>query len=175
MEALCRLSYPGGIGDDSNVIRRLLPVALAVLLVGCGTQQDCPGGFEEETHAVAFGPKGHETWMDVRLADDPEERAKGLLGVTELGADSGMAFEFGEPVTGTFWMKETLIPLSIAFIGEDLEIVTILEMTPCETDTCPTFAADAPYVQAVEANAGWFADHGIEVGDPAVLQGRMCI
>ena len=87
------------------------------------------------------------------------------MGRTELGADEGMLFAFPEPSTGAFWMKDTLIPLSIAFWGEDGRIHTILEMTPCEADPCETYPAADPYTYALEMNAGWFAEHGVEVGD----------
>ena len=62
-----------------------------------------------------------------------------------------------------------MIPLSIAFVGEGDTIITILEMSPCDTETCPTYTAAAPYVLAIEANAGWFDAHSIEVGDVATL------
>lgn len=104
--------------------------------------------------------------LDVRFADEPEERRYGLMGLTDLPADDGMAFDFGgQPHTGAFWMKNTLIPLSIAFVDERQRIVTIIEMEPCETESCPTYTSDEPYVWAIEANAGWFERHGVEVGD----------
>ena len=52
--------------------------------------------------------------------------------------------------------------------------MTIREMTPCEADPCPTYGADAPYTTAIEANAGWFADHGTEVGDEVCLERHFC-
>jgi uncharacterized membrane protein (UPF0127 family) len=108
--------------------------------------------------------------LSVRVADTDEERARGLMGVTSLPPDEGMAFVWSGPTTGSFWMKNTLIPLSIAFIDEDGRVVTIREMTPCAADPCPTYGASGPYVLAVEANAGWYADHGIRVGDEASLE-----
>ena len=101
----------------------------------------------------------------VELAATPEDRERGLMGRTELGADEGMLFAFPEPWTGAFWMKDTLIPLSIAFWGDDGRIHTILEMTPCEADPCETYPAADTYTYALEMNAGWFAEHGVEVGD----------
>ena len=103
--------------------------------------------------------------LDVRIADNDEERQLGLMGVASLPANEGMAFEFTEPTDSWFWMKNTLIPLSIAFIGEDDRIVTLLEMQPCLEEPCPTYSATDRYVLAVEANAGWFDEHGIEEGD----------
>jgi uncharacterized membrane protein (UPF0127 family) len=82
-----------------------------------------------------------------------------------------MAFVWDQPVTASFWMKDTLIPLAIAFVAQDGRIVTIAEMTPCRADPCPTYPAAAPYVLAVEANAGWFDRHAIGEGDSATRIG----
>jgi uncharacterized membrane protein (UPF0127 family) len=90
--------------------------------------------------------------------------------VMALAPDDGMAFVFDDPVTTTFWMKDTLIPLSVAFVGEDGRVVSIADMEPCEADPCPTYAATGPYTLAVEANLGWFADHSVAAGDPARLE-----
>ena len=82
-----------------------------------------------------------------------------------LAPNAGMAFLFSGPVTVGFWMKDTLIPLSIAFWDQGHRIVAIREMEPCRADPCPLFSPGRPYVGAVEANAGWFDRHGVEAGD----------
>jgi uncharacterized membrane protein (UPF0127 family) len=107
--------------------------------------------------------------LQVEVAATPEARARGLMGRTELPADQGMAFVFGQPTTGRFWMKDTLIPLSIAFWDERDRVVAILDMQPCRADPCPTYGPERPYVGAVEVNLGYFEDHGIEVGDHVEL------
>jgi uncharacterized membrane protein (UPF0127 family) len=107
--------------------------------------------------------------LQVEVAATPEARARGLMGRTELPADQGMAFVFGQPTTDRFWMKDTLIPLSIAFWDERNRVVAILDMQPCRADPCPTYGPDRPYVGAVEVNLGYFEDHGIEVGDHVEL------
>ena len=107
-------------------------------------------------------------WVDV--ADEDGERRRGLMEVEHLPADEGMAFVFDEPVSGGFWMKNTLIPLSIAFVGEGGNVVGVLDMEPCEADPCPSYGIDDAYVLAIEANQGWFEDNGIGVGDRAELQ-----
>jgi len=107
----------------------------------------------------------------VLVADSTEEQRRGLMGVDSLGADRGMAFVYDDPTTGSFWMKDTLIPLSIAFVDGE-RIVAIEEMTPCEADPCPTWdSGGTPYTLAIEANAGWFTAHGVAVGDRATLEG----
>ena len=62
-------------------------------------------------------------------------------------------------------MKDTLIPLSIAFVDEAGRVIGMRDMQPCESDPCPTYGIDEPYVLAIEANLGWFDRAGIEVGD----------
>ncbi len=92
------------------------------------------------------------------------------MGVESMPANEGMAFIFDEPVLSPFWMKDTLIPLSIAFVDEEERVIGVRDMQPCEADPCPTYGVDEPYVLAIEANLGWFDDHGIGAGDRAELR-----
>jgi uncharacterized membrane protein (UPF0127 family) len=62
-------------------------------------------------------------------------------------------------------MKDTLIPLSIAFWGDDGTVLAILEMDPCTANPCPTYAPGMAYMYALEMNAGWFHEHRVEIGD----------
>ena len=82
-----------------------------------------------------------------------------------LAPDDGIAFVLDELVMTTFWMKDTLILLSVAFVGQDGRVVSTSDMQPCEADPCPTYAASSPYTLAVEANLGWSADQEITTGD----------
>lgn len=116
--------------------------------------------------------EGTEATLYVRIADTPETRRRGLMGVERLPDDEGMAFVFDEPVTSTFWMKDTPLPLSIAFVGGDGRIVSIRDMEPCPGDPCPRFGADGPFTLAIEANRGWFEEHGVEVGNVVELRQR---
>ena len=131
-----------------------------------GTPANCSPG----PATVSFG----RDRLTADVADDEASREQGLMGVTDLPPDSGMVFLFDGPTTTSFWMKDTLIPLSVAFIGEDGRIVAIREMKPCEADPCPTYGSDGPYVQAVEANTGWFSELGVDVGDQSRLLMAMC-
>lgn len=82
-----------------------------------------------------------------------------------------MAFVFERPTDGPFWMKDTLVPLSVAFWSSRHTIVALLEMTPCRADPCHLYYPHAMYAGAVEANRGFFLFHGITVGDTVVLRG----
>jgi uncharacterized membrane protein (UPF0127 family) len=88
---------------------------------------------------------------------------------TSLAADRGMVFLFDEPGDGGFWMKDTTIPLSIAFWDEHGRIVATLDMDPCRGDPCPLYSPGVTYVGAVEANRGYFVAHGISTGDRVAL------
>jgi uncharacterized membrane protein (UPF0127 family) len=145
----------------------LLSAGLALVLSGCSGAPKSPT-FPAGT--VRFGPSPDRVSLDVRIAEDDAARAQGLMGVTTLPDDTGMAFVWPEPTDDTFWMKNTLIPLSIAFVDGGGRIVTLRDMTPCRAEPCPTYSSDSPYVLAIEANEGWFADRGVDVGDRAALE-----
>jgi uncharacterized membrane protein (UPF0127 family) len=118
---------------------------------------------------VVFTTDTDEVVADfLRVADTPAARAQGLMGVEHLAEGEGMLFVFDEPSQGGFWMKDTLIPLDIAFWGEDGTIHTIARMEPCDLgDDCPEYVPDMPYTFALEMNAGWFAAHDVGEGDHA--------
>ena len=101
----------------------------------------------------------------MEIADEFEERQTGLMGRESLDADAGMAFVWSEEFRGSFWMKDTLIPLSIAFWDDRSRIVAILDMEPCEADPCPSYDPEVPFLGALEVNAGFFDEHAVEVGD----------
>ena len=144
-------------------------VAVCWLALKACSAQDGPPEAGTPGHAVTFSGGDGEARLDVWVADSADEQARGLMGVSELHADRGMAFVYDEPSTSSFWMKDTLIPLSIAFVDGGGTIVAIMEMQPCEADPCPTYEAGGPYRMAVEANAGYFDRVGIGVGDRARL------
>ena len=152
-------------------MRRLLTLALVFGLVGSACQDR--GEAEPSGNVVAratFSTQQEDAVTgDLSVADSAEERRVGLMGVEALDEDDGMVFVFDGKQDGSFWMKDTLIPLSIAFWGDDGRLLDILEMEPCVADPCPTYSARAPYTHALEMNAHWFDDHGIEIGDRVEL------
>ena len=103
--------------------------------------------------------------VHVEIADTAAQRERGLMGRERLSADSGMVFVFPQETTSAFWMKDTLIPLSIAFYDEVGRIVRILDMRPCRHDPCPLYDPDASYRGALEVNFGSFRQWGVQVGD----------
>src|SRR5207244_13288261 len=134
------------------VLRRILLVPLLVGLGACssaGLVQ--PASLRQG--AVVFGGGDR---LHVRVAETQAERAAGLMHVMALAPDDGMAFVFDGPVTDRFWMKDTLIPLSVAFVGEDGRVISESDMDPGTADPWRTYPAAGPSAWALEANLGWF-------------------
>lgn len=119
-------------------------------------------GFDTATITLSSGDQ--QIRMPVWVADEPPLRQRGLMERTSLPADAGMLFVFEEPTEGGFWMKDTLIPLSIAFIHDDGRILETLDMQPCDADPCPIYTPGSTYRYALEANLGFFDEHGVQSG-----------
>lgn len=100
--------------------------------------------------------------VQAEVAATPEAREQGLMHREHLCTDCGMLFVF--PVAGRygFWMKNTPLPLAIAFISRDGRIINIAEMQP---DTVDVHYAEGNAQYALEMNGGWFAAHGVKPGD----------
>lgn len=100
--------------------------------------------------------------ISVEVADTDARRATGLMHRKTLGPDHGMLFVFPDDQPRCFWMKNTLIPLSIAFIDAQGAVVALDEMQPLSEATHCS-GSNAKY--ALEMNRNWFRDHGVRVGD----------
>lgn len=101
-------------------------------------------------------------YVQAEVAATPESRSTGLMHRTELGSNQGMLFIFENTSTQAMWMRNTLIPLSVAFLDEHGVVVNVAEMQP-RTET--VHASSAPARYALEMNAGWFANAGVRPGD----------
>lgn len=150
---------------------RKLSLALLVVVMGA-----CSNGSEGDAANPAASPtfrrapviietEDGPVLVNAEVADTPERQQLGLMHRTELADDAGMVFLFFQDTSAGFWMKNTLIPLSIAFFEGNGEIVALLDMEPCETDPCPTYEPGATYRGALEVNQGAFEEWGVEVGD----------
>ena len=95
------------------------------------------------------------------VAVTPAQRAAGLMFRREMGTSEGMFFAFPQPGLQCFWMRNTLLPLTIAFIDDDDTIVDVVDMQPLnEGNHC----SSRPVRYALEMNQGWFAKRGIKPG-----------
>lgn len=120
--------------------------------------------------AVTFITGGGDITLKAHVARTPAERSKGLMFVNRLEADEGMIFVWDKATTGGFWMKNTPIPLSIAFIADDLTIIAIQDMEP---QSLEQHSPEAAYRYAIEVNQGYFSEHGVSVGDRVELGGGL--
>lgn len=100
--------------------------------------------------------------LRVEVAATVEQRMQGLMFRTKLGADDGMLFVFDEPGYHSMWMKNTPLPLSVAFVDGEGRILNILDMEP---QTLDSHYAAGPARFAIETHKGWFARRGIKAGD----------
>lgn len=138
-------------------MRPLLVACLALALASCGGDDASP--------RVLIDTGADEVAVQVEVADTDEERQVGLMNRESLPEDAGMLFLFPGETSGGFWMKNTLIPLSIAFVGGDGTILRILDMEPCRADPCTVYDPGVAYETALEVNQGAFARWQVEEGD----------
>jgi uncharacterized membrane protein (UPF0127 family) len=139
-----------------------LVVLVAVLVVSCAKEEASGPRLFIET---AEG----EVELAVEIADSSEERQQGLMNRKELAPNTGMVFVNTTPTESNFWMKNTLIPLSLAVWGKGGTIAAILDMEPCKADPCQIYTPGVPWVGALEVNQGFFEENGVKVGDQVRL------
>ena len=174
-----------------------LVVILALLLVSCssphadsdtqsqrtpqatGTTTEEPEETSAESEDTTAGPSGLRTLVidisggkkievRVEIADNFFEQARGLMYREELGEDRGMLFIYTEERELSYWMKNTRIPLSIAYIDSEGGIVDILDMKPLD-DEPPHYVSSKPVQYALEVNQGFFERKGVQEGDHVEL------
>jgi uncharacterized protein len=115
---------------------------------------------------------GAKVVLKVEIARTPAERQRGLMHRRSLAPRAGMVFAYPTDVRGGFWMKNTLIPLDIAFSDRTGRIVRILTMQPCRRDPCRIYEPGVAYRAALEVNAGSFRRWNVRVGDRVAVRPR---
>ncbi len=138
--------------DRGIALRFLAAVALALAVTAAAADTRL------KTTTVRVGP--HALKVEVVASD--ADRARGLMNRTSLGRNDGMLFIFDEPAYHSMWMKNTLIPLSVAFIDAQGTILNILDMEP---ETLDPHTSAGPSIYAIEVNKGWFAEKKVKAGD----------
>lgn len=139
-----------------------LLLALAVACGGGGGGDGGDGGTFPTAAITLTGSAGKRAELTVELARTVAERSRGLMFRESLAEERGMLFVFAQETKAGFWMKNTKIPLSIAFIdGEG----TILETQDMEALSEDLHRPAQPYRYALEVNQGWFERHGLGLGD----------
>jgi len=141
-------------------------MALVLALVVTAVLPSCRKPEEPRLRTVRFTVGGHE--VTAELAATPETRQKGLMGRRSLAPDHGMLFVHPAPQRLSFWMKNTRIPLSIAFIrvaGGESRTGVILHIARMKPLSVQSYESPAPVRYALEMECSWFEKHGVKAGD----------
>jgi uncharacterized membrane protein (UPF0127 family) len=158
--------------------RGIALVLLALLLAGCGGPSDAGASASgagssgsastSELRTVTIDSGEDQVEVRVEIANGLDEQTRGLMYRTALAEDRGMLFVYTDEEARSFWMKNTLIPLSIAYIDSEGRIVDIQDMKPLDEDP-PHYVSAEPARYALEVNQGFFEERGVKVGDKAEL------
>jgi len=134
---------------------RRIAVAAALCVAAWASAQEIPQRLEQ----IRLNAGIH--LINAELATTPQQREIGLMMRQSMPANDGMLFVFEQPGQQCFWMKNTLIPLSVAFLADDGSVVNIDEMAP---QTLDGHCSAKPVRFVLEMNQGWFAKRGIKPG-----------
>jgi uncharacterized protein len=139
-------------------MKRLRPAIAALLVVfaGFAAAQDQP-----QTDLPRVKLSAGMYLIDAQVAQTPQQRQIGLMYREQMPAQEGMLFVFEQPETQCFWMKNTLLPLTAAFVADDGVVVNLADMKPQTTES---HCSDKPVRYVLEMNQGWFAKRGIKAG-----------
>ena len=144
------------------IVKRILTIGtfiglFMILIIAVPVSPACPIDLPTATIYLKGNP------LTVELATTPTSRGCGLSQRHELPQNRGMLFIFADLRPRNFWMKDTFIPLSIAFLDKSGRIFSIQDMVPLQTDQ--QYPSIQPAAYALEVNQGWFSRHGVAVGD----------
>jgi uncharacterized membrane protein (UPF0127 family) len=178
---VCTGIRSGKLMIESRRFRWQLLTGCFIAMMACASHADAPSTdfyahlISFDTADVRVASRTDTTRLTVELARTTDQQTMGLMERRELGPDAGMLFLYSsmQPESTAFWMFRTRMPLDIAFIDSIGVIRSLHTMAPCTTVLaagCPSYAAGARYIAALEVNAGYFARKRIKVGDRVLLQ-----
>jgi hypothetical protein len=134
---------------------------LSLLVLAASTLVAQAQSQEPQTHLPRVQLSSGMHQIDAQVAQTPEQRATGLMWRTQMPQHEGMLFVFAQPSVQCFWMKDTLLPLSAAFVEDDGTIANIADMQPRSLES---HCSVKPVRYVLEMNQGWFAKRGIKAG-----------
>jgi len=141
--------------NHRNMIRPIAFIGALALLASSAWSQ------EPQRHLPKVTLKAGMHLIQAQVAATPEQRATGLMHRTDMPTSEGMLFVFEAPAGQCFWMKNTLLPLTAAFVADDGTIVNLADMQP---QTLDSHCSEKPVRYVLEMNQGWFAKRGIKAG-----------
>ena len=158
---------------------RLIALSVSLLMVACATGARAMESQVLPRHTACFVSEKQSVSVSLEWAKTAEQRRIGLMGREKLEERSGMLFNYGslQSAESSFWMRNTLIALDIAYVDAQGSIVAINRMEPCDSVAalnCPTYPAGAEFVQAVEMNAGFFSRYQLTLGDRLQTASALC-
>ena len=148
-------------------MKKILFILLLIFLISCTKN------FDENFNAIYIDNGKNLIKINAEVADDNEERAKGLMFREKLDENSGMLFIFGNEDYQTFWMKNTLIPLDIIFIDSNFKIADIKYAVPCKEEPCILYKSSKPVKYVLEVKDNFTTKKGINIGDKIVLNEKI--
>jgi uncharacterized membrane protein (UPF0127 family) len=151
--------------------RSLLVLVLVIAQPACSVGGELDASDPGQTDVLIVHTSAGAQSFAIEVAATPEARAMGLMGRESLDPYDGMAFTWPDPVRTSFWMKDTLIPLSIAFWDKHWRIVAMFDMDPCTSDPCPTYDPGIEILGAVEVAQGELERRAIALGDDVEIAG----
>lgn len=107
--------------------------------------------------------------INVEIADDSNEREKGLMFREKLNENGGMLFVFDDESYQTFWMKNTLIPLDMIFIDGNFNVVDIKHAVPCKKEPCALYKSSNPAKYVLEVNENFTEKNNVKIGDKIIM------
>lgn len=151
-------------------MKKLVLLAFAMLLLGCLAQRPesqtttrqsnlptTPAATATPSQSLTEGPRAcfeNGACITIEVASTEQERETGLMNRKAMPVDAGMLFVHDYPALHAYWMKNTLIPLDIAWMDENLTVVDVQQMTPCASESCPSYSPKAPALYVLETNLG---------------------
>jgi uncharacterized membrane protein (UPF0127 family) len=165
----CALMLLGGCGDVPAGDTPTSPPPVSQVPLA----SQLPVGFESVV-AIVTPAAGEPCELCVWLADDNDRRSRGLMQVDDLGGRDAMVFVYDRPRTTRFTMRNTVLPLSIAFFDADGEFIEAFDMEPCAAEPCPPYPTPGQFLVAIEVPQGSLDTFGIGAGARLEVLDREC-
>lgn len=144
---------------------KIIVFLLACVAIQCNASESYP--IQTEIVFASLGDKA----IRLEVANNPSSRAIGLMHRTEMSEDQGMLFVFPKTELLSFWMKNTLIPLSLGYFDGELRLLETHDMKPNQTSE--VYNSQKPAKYALEVNVGWFKKNKIELGSYLILDRKI--